>query len=245
MKYGIIGYPLTHSFSPAYFRKKFAGLGIDATYDTFPLTDISELPHLISTQPQLAGLNVTLPYKTLVMSFLREIDEAAAAIGACNCLVVRGGHLKGYNTDAEGFEKSLVPLLRPAHTQALILGTGGASKAVTYVLSQLGIPFRNVSASGVPGTLAYSELTADLVSEYKLLINATPIGMYPDVAARLPMPFDGIGADHLLYDLIYNPEETTFLAAGRERGAVTKNGFEMLVLQAEASWDLWYRQSVS
>ena len=243
MKYGIIGYPLTHSFSPAWFRKKFAGTGIDATYEAFPITDISELPELLHKHPDIAGLNVTLPYKELVMSFLREIDEVAATIGAANCLVIRNGFMKGYNTDAEGFEKSLVPLLTHKHTKALVLGTGGASKAIVYVLRQLGIPFRSVSGSEVPGSLSYPELTADIIGEHRLLINTTPVGMYPDVAAKLPVPFEGVGPDHLLYDLIYNPEETTFLAEGRLRGAAIKNGFEMLVLQAEASWSIWSRHA--
>lgn len=243
MKYGIIGYPLTHSFSPAYFRKKFAALGIESTYEAFPLTDISELPDLLRKNPGIAGLNVTTPYKELVMPFLREMDEVAATIGAANCLVIRNGLIKGYNTDAEGFEKSLVPLLKPEHTKALVLGTGGASRAVVYVLSQLCIPYKCVSGSEAPGSLSYPELTNEIVSAHKLIINTTPVGMYPDVTAQLPMPFDGIGPGHLLYDLIYNPEETMFLAAGRQRGAATKNGFEMLTIQAEASWSIWSRQA--
>ena len=243
MKYGIIGYPLSHSFSPAWFKKKFAGMDIDATYEAFPITDISELPELLRKNPDIAGLNVTLPYKELVMPFLREIDEVAASIGAANCLAIKNGFIKGYNTDAEGFEKSLVPLLTPKHTKALVLGTGGASRAVVYVLRQLGIPFRSVSGSEAPGSLSYPQLTADIISEHKLLINTTPVGMYPDITAKLPVPFDGIGQEHLLYDLIYNPEETTFLAEGRQRGAAIKNGFEMLVLQAEASWSIWSRQA--
>lgn len=243
MKYGIIGYPLSHSFSPAYFRKKFAGMGLDATYDPFPLADISELPGLIEKHHTLAGLNVTLPYKELVMPFLREIDEVAASIGAANCLAIKNGLIKGYNTDAEGFEQSLVPLLTPRHSRALVLGTGGASRAIVYVLSQLGIPYRSVSGSEAPGSLSYAELTTDIISQHKLIINTTPVGMYPEITGKLPIPFDGIGQDHLLYDLIYNPEETTFLAEGRQRGAAIKNGFEMLVLQAEASWNIWSRQA--
>lgn len=217
-------------------------MGVDATYDPFPLADISELPELVKKHPTLAGLNVTLPYKELVMPFLREIDEVAATIGASNCLAIKNGFIKGYNTDAEGFEQSLVPLLTPKHTRALVLGTGGASRAVVYVLSQLGIPYRSVSGSNAPGALSYEELTADIINQHKLLINTTPVGMYPEITAKLPIPFEGVGPDHLLYDLIYNPEETTFLAEGKQRGAVIKNGFEMLVLQAEASWNIWLRQ---
>lgn len=242
MKYGIIGYPLTHSFSPAYFRKKFAGMDIDATYDAFPLADISELPGLIEKQPTLVGLNVTIPYKEAVMPFLREMNEVAASIGAANCLAIKGGYIKGYNTDAEGFEKSLVPLLKAEHKRALVLGTGGSSKAVAYVLTQLRIPFTRVSTKEGPGLLTYGELTAEILAQHKLIINTTPVGMYPNTEAELPLPLESVGPQHLFYDLIYNPEETTFLAAGRQHGAVTKNGFEMLVLQAEASWAIWSRQ---
>lgn len=245
MKYGIIGYPLTHSFSPAYFRKKFGGMGLDASYDAFPLTDISELPELLTRYPTLAGLNVTFPYKEVVMPFLREIDEVAANIGAANCLAIRDGRIKGYNTDVEGFERSLVPLLKPEHQRALVLGTGGSSKAVGYVLSQLGIPFSRVSTKEGAGLYTYGQLTDEMLQQHKLIINTTPVGMYPNIEGVLPLPLEGVGDQHLFYDLIYNPEETTFLAAGRQRGAVTKNGFEMLVLQAEASWAIWSRQAQS
>ena len=237
--YGIIGYPLTHSFSPAYFKKKFAQLGTDAVYEAFPLAGISELSGLLASHDMLAGLNVTTPYKEAVIPFLHEIDPVAAEIGAVNCVVIKDGWKKGYNTDALGFEQSLNPLLQPQHTYALVLGTGGSSKAVAYTLTQLGIPFRKVSRYRGADVLAYDELTAALMAQYKLIINTTPLGMYPNMDAAPAIPYEQLTDQHLLYDLIYNPEETRFLAQGRAQGAGTKNGFEMLQLQAEASWDIW------
>jgi len=237
--YGIIGYPLTHSFSPAYFKKKFANLGIDAIYEPFPLPGINEFPGLLMAYPSLAGLNVTTPYKEAVMPFLQEIDPVATEIGAVNCIVIKNGSAKGYNTDAKGFEESLNPLLNHYHTHALVLGTGGSSKAVAYALTQLGIPFQKVSRYKRLGSFSYDELTPEIIAMYKLIINTTPLGMYPHIDAAPAIPYEGIGEHHLLYDLIYNPEETRFLAQGKAQGAVTKNGFEMLQLQAEASWVIW------
>ncbi|GAA4462301.1 shikimate dehydrogenase [Nemorincola caseinilytica] len=241
MHYGLIGYPLSHSFSPAYFRKKFAEMQIACLYEAYPIADIAELPGLLAAHPHISGLNVTIPYKESVLPHLHEIDEMVAVTGACNCISIKDGYRKGYNTDVTGFEQSLIPLLRPQHNMALILGNGGASKAVRYVLTQLGIPYSVVSRDGSRQTIGYTTLTPAIIDAHKLIINTTPLGMYPDVAAAPPIPYDSIGDQHLLYDLIYNPEETQFLANGRERGAVTKNGFEMLVLQAEASWDIWTR----
>jgi shikimate dehydrogenase len=237
--YGIIGFPLTHSFSPAYFKKKFAERHIDAVYEAYPLNDISEFPALFSAHPAIEGLNVTIPYKEAVMPFLDEIDAVAAAIGAVNCVSIRNGVKKGHNTDAAGFELSLVPLLESQHTNALVLGTGGAAKAVLYTLKQLGISYKQVSRQRKEGLLSYEDLTADIVERHKLIINTTPLGMYPDIDNAPAIPYDSIGQGHLLYDLVYNPAETKFLSLGKERGAVTKNGYEMLVLQAEASWKIW------
>ncbi len=239
MNYGIIGYPLSHSFSPAYFRKKFAGLEINATYEAFPLKHITELPSLLQSHPNIAGLNVTSPYKEAIMPYLQEMDAVAATIGAANCLSINKGYIKGYNTDADGFEKSLVPLLTGNHSRALILGSGGSSKTIAYVLSQLGIPFSIVTSGNAAGAYTYQSLTPEIIAAHQLIVNATPIGMYPDVDAMPPLPYEGIGAEHLLYDLIYNPEETQFLIKGKERGATIKNGFEMLMLQAEAGWSIW------
>jgi shikimate dehydrogenase len=242
--YGLIGFPLSHSFSPAYFRKKFADQGIDAIYEAFPLSTIDELLPLIANNPNLCGLNVTIPYKESVIGMLHEIDSVAHTIGAVNCINLKEGIRKGYNTDVIGFEKSLIPLLEPQHTQALVLGTGGSSKAVTWVLRQLGISYSLVSRGGGSADLTYDALSADQVTAHKLIINTTPLGMYPDIESCPAIPYDGVGHGHLLYDLIYNPEETRFLAEGVARGAVAKNGFEMLQLQAEAAWDIWTSAAV-
>ncbi len=237
--YGLIGITLTHSFSPAYFKKKFAEQNIDAFYEAFPIPYIRELPDLLEHNPDMAGFNVTIPYKEAVIPYLDEVDPVAAQIGAVNCVVIAQGKKKGYNTDAIAFERSLNPLLTPHHTQALILGTGGSSKAVAYALEQLGIPFKKVSQNKKNDQLAYEELTPEIIAQYKLIINTTPLGMYPSMDESPFIPYDALTEHHLLYDLIYNPEETRFLVQGKQKGAATKNGFEMLQLQAEASWDLW------
>jgi shikimate dehydrogenase len=237
--YGIIGYPLTHSFSPAYFRKKFAGLHIDAAFEAFELTAIDEFPALLQAHPQLRGLSVTIPYKQTVMPLLDELHTTAAEVGAVNSIAIKNGRTIGYNTDAIGFEQSLVPLLQAQHTHALVLGTGGASKAVAYALRLLGIPCTFVSRSRGNGILSYEELSENIIDTHKLIINTTPLGMYPHVNEAPTISFNSIGHGHLLFDLIYNPEETRFLKLGKERGATTKNGFEMLELQAEASWKIW------
>jgi len=237
--YGIIGYPLAHSFSPAYFRKKFASLHLAATYDAFPLPHITDLPTLLAAHPHLAGLNVTLPHKEAILPYLHIIEDSAAVIGAVNCVAIKEGVITGYNTDATGFEQSIIPLLTAHHTQALILGTGGSSRAVAYVLTQLGIPYTKVSGSNAQGAIAYSDVTPVLIEAHKLIVNTTPMGMYPLIDNAPALPYNSLSPHHLLYDLIYNPEETRFLAHGRTHGAATKNGFEMLQLQAEASWDIW------
>ena len=237
--YGLIGFPLTHSFSPAYFKMKFAAQHIDAAYELFAIKAIREFPELLKNNPKLAGLNVTTPYKETVMRYLDSIDKVAEEIGAVNCIAFRNSKLTGYNTDAMGFEKSLNPLLKSQHTHALILGTGGSSKAVAYTLSQLGIRYQKVSRDKTDDVLTYKELSNEVIAHYKLIINTTPVGMYPNVDEAPPIPFASIGEHHLLYDLVYNPEETKFLSLGKARGAVVKNGFEMLQLQAEASWEIW------
>ena len=238
-QYGLIGYPLTHSFSPAYFKKKFAQNQIYARYDAFPLASIQELNELLLAYPDMAGLNVTIPYKAAVIPLLDQIDSVAAEINAVNCISFSKGKKIGYNTDATGFAQSLNPLLHSQHTRALILGTGGSSKAVAYVLSQLGIGFQKVSRIKREGMITYEEITGDVMKQSKLIINTTPAGMYPNVDTFPPIPYELLGKGHLLYDLVYNPDETRFLAKGRDKGAVIKNGFEMLQLQADASWEIW------
>ncbi|MGN6566908.1 MAG: shikimate dehydrogenase family protein [Flavipsychrobacter sp.] len=237
--YGIIGYPLSHSFSPAYFMKKFASQGVDATYTAYPLRIIGDYPALLKIHPELRGLNVTLPYKETIMSYLDELDDAARMIGAVNCISIKNGVQKGYNTDVTGFEKSLLPLLKRHHTQALILGTGGSSKAVAYVLRKLGIPHMKVSRTPKGNMLGYEQVSVDVMRQYKLIINTTSAGMYPHMDDAPVIPYHLIDKQHLLYDLIYNPTETKFLRQGKEQGAAIKNGYEMLQLQADASWDIW------
>lgn len=237
--YGIIGYPLTHSFSPAYFSDKFRSLGMDAQYLPFPLASIEDLPRLLLDRPTLKGLNVTIPYKESVIPFLDELDEVAGAIGAVNTITIKQGKLKGYNTDVPGFMHSLQPLLQAQQQQALVLGTGGASKAVQYALYKMAISYQVVSRSKKAGVWTYDELSPELVRDFTLIINTTPQGMWPHTTDCPDIPYEAIGSRHLLFDLIYNPSETLFLQKGDKQGALTKNGYEMLVAQAEAAWAIW------
>jgi len=243
--FGLIGYPLGHSFSVPYFKEKFAREQIKASYRNFPLKDISLFPELLEAQPQLLGLNVTVPHKQSVIPFLDKLDKTAAAVGAVNTILIRrvdqDQTLKGFNTDVTGFRDSLLPLLKGQHRSALVLGTGGSSKAVGYVLDLLHIPFTRVSRTGGEGRLSYEELDQALVEETKLIINTTPLGMYPEVDACPEIPYHALTREHLLYDLIYNPAETRFLQAGKSAGATVSNGHDMLIRQAEASWEIWNR----
>ena len=239
-QFGLIGYPLSHSFSKGYFAEKFQKEGIaDCQYDVFPVADIEDFVELCEQHKNLAGLNVTIPYKEKIIPFLDELNEEAAAIGAVNTIKFINGKKIGYNSDCYGFEMSLKPLLKPYHTNALILGTGGASKAVEYVLKKLGISFQYVSRNKSANTINYDELDEHIIHHSKLIINSTPLGMYPDIENSPDIPYDFITDKHLLYDLIYNPEETQFLKKGKQHGAQTKNGLEMLYLQAEKSWKIW------
>lgn len=237
-EYGLIGYPLGHSFSPEYFAKKFAALNIDARYELYPLASISEFESLIHRH-SFGGLNVTIPYKEEVIPYLDKLEAVAERIGAVNTISFRDGIKAGYNTDVIGFAQSLVPLLKPQHTQALVLGTGGASKAVAYVLENLGISYTKVSRSKSESTLQYEELDEATIAAHTLIINCTPLGKYPNIDQAPEIPYDGIGEEHLLYDLIYNPAETKFLRSGKVRGSAIKNGLEMLQLQADAAWEIW------
>jgi shikimate dehydrogenase len=237
--YGLIGYPLTHSFSSQYFQRKFAGEGIDAQYRAFELTTILEFPALLESTPDLKGLNVTIPYKAAILPYLDRLSEAAMVIGAVNCIDIENNKLAGYNTDVIGFSESLKPLLKDPHTNALVLGTGGSSLAVKYVLEALDIEYVTVSRTKKAECITYKELTTSLIKAYPLIINTTPVGMYPNTESFPELPYEGITEHHLLFDLVYNPEETKFLSLGKERGATVKNGLEMLHLQAEASWRIW------
>ena len=242
-KYGLIGFPLGHSFSKSFFNEKFQNEGIDAEYINFEIKGIDELPEVLATNPELRGLNVTIPYKEKVLSFLDYISVEARAIGAVN--VIRVDHkgddvvLKGYNSDVIGFTKSIEPLLETFHRKALILGTGGASKAINYGLKSLGLETVLVSRYERPGTIQYKDITPDVVKEYNGIVNCTPSGMFPHYDECPDLPYEALDNHNLLYDLIYNPDETLFMKKGRERGAQTKNGLEMLLLQAFASWDFW------
>lgn len=238
--YGLIGYPLSHSFSKGFFAEKFAREGIrECIYESFPIPSINELPALLAQYPDLQGLNVTIPYKEAVMSYLDELSPAAAQIRAVNCIRFKDGRKIGYNTDAIGFRRSLEPLLQSHHNRALILGTGGAAKAVQYVLESLSIPYKLVSRQVSADTIAYEQLDASIMASHTLIVNTTPLGMYPNVSAAPVLPYEHLTDRHLLYDLIYNPAVTAFLQQGADRGATIKNGHEMLILQAEASWEIW------
>ncbi len=239
-QYGLIGYPLSQSFSQQYFSQKFAEAGLDDyRYDLFPIADIHSFPGLLQRHPNLKGFNITIPYKEKILAFLQHRDAVVAHCGACNCVAIRNGALWGYNTDVVGFEQSLLPGLQSHHQKALVLGTGGASKAVQYVLEKLGIPFLLISRQPANGSEGYAAITAALLQEYTLVINTTPLGMYPAVEGFPTLPYDALGARHYLYDLVYNPPMTLFLQKGAAAGAQTKNGYEMLVLQAEENWRIW------
>lgn len=242
--YGLAGFPLTHSFSKRYFTQKFNRERLnDVSYENFELENISDLLKIIRDNHGICGINVTIPYKESVLEILDEVEETAAAIGAVNTIqIVRDQQkikLKGFNTDYIGFEKSIQPFLTPNHRRALILGTGGSSNAVAYALAKLGISFRRVSRSTSEVDLHYKELTPQVLLDYQIIINCTPLGMYPEIDSFPKILYQALTAQHLLFDLIYNPEETVFLKKGKEHGAATKNGFEMLSIQAEHSWLIW------
>lgn len=244
-RYGLIGYPLVHSFSKGYFTEKFALLGrTNCCYDNFSIRSIDELRELIQAEPRLKGLNVTIPHKESVIPLLNELDETAQAVGAVNCIRIRNGVMHGYNTDVFGFEMSIKPFLENRYERALILGTGGASKAVAFVLDRWGIPFHLVSRNPQgERELGYDVLKAEVMHHFPLIINTTPVGTYPDIDACPYLPYEGLTDRHFLYDLIYNPEETTFLRLGRLSGAKTMNGYAMLLLQADRSWQIWNEES--
>jgi len=242
-RYGLIGKPLSHSFSQRYFEAKFKREGLsDHRYDPFELDRIEDLPALLNGTPDLVGLNVTIPYKRSVMPLLDAVDPMAAAVGAVNTISIHNGRTTGHNTDVEGFRSTLLPLLKGTRPRTLVLGSGGASRAVVCVLKELGIRFRVVSRSRERGDLTWDLLDPIIVSVCPLIINTTPLGMFPDVDSKPMLPYDAIGPRHMLIDLVYNPAETAFLREGRARGANTTNGTHMLEAQAEASWRIWRGQ---
>lgn len=243
--FGLIGNPLEHSFSPIFFKEKFEKEGIkNCFYNLYPLNNIDEFNQLINDFTELSGLNVTIPYKQDIIPFLDEIDENAKEIGAVNTIkfdwINSKLKLTGYNTDYLGFINSVKPLLKEFHTKALVLGTGGSSLAVTYALKKLGIEYIQVSRNPVSKEIySYDSLNEEIVNCTKIIINTTPLGMYPDISECPDIPYNGITHKHLLFDLIYNPKQTEFLGKGIIKGAMVKNGFEMLIAQAEYSWKIW------
>ena len=255
-KFGIIGYPLVHSFSLSYFTEKFKKEQLeDHEYQAFPIQNISDLPDIIKNNPDLCGLNVTHPHKIGVIYYLDKLDEAAREIDAVNCIKIVNSHpvesyfsgelsatrvlLEGYNTDAIGFEESLKPLLKAQHQKALILGDGGASRAVAYVLRKLDIEYLIVSRRARNKQVNYTDLNAEMMAEHLLIINTTPLGTHPNIETCVDIPYQYFTDKHLAYDLVYNPEETEFLKRAKARGAQTKNGLEMLHIQAEKAWQIW------
>jgi shikimate dehydrogenase len=242
--FGLIGQTLSHSFSKKYFSEKFQREGMaDCRYELFPLASVDELPGLLKAQPELEGLNVTIPYKKSVIELLDSTADLPPGLDACNCIRIRGGKTAGFNTDVIAFEKSIETLVKFDHRQALILGNGGATSAVAYVLKKRGIHFHIVSRDIHNGsTLTYKDLNGDIIRQHRFIVNTTPLGMYPDIESFPDIPYRYIGETHLLYDLVYNPPLTEFLKKGKERGAMVKNGEEMLILQAEESWKIWNRK---
>ena len=240
--YGLIGYPLGHSFSKKYFTEKFEKDGITGCkFEAFPIPTIDEFPALLKANPDLKGLCVTIPYKEQVLKYIDELSEEVKAIGATNSICITDNKLTAYNTDIAGFSQSFQKLLQPHHKKALVLGTGGASKAVQYVLRQLGIEYlivsRNVSTAA--GLIRYQDINEAVMNEYSIIINCTPVGMFPNENSCPAIPYELITSKHYLYDLVYKPDETLFLQKGKNKGAITQNGYEMLLIQAEESWRIW------
>lgn len=240
VEFGLVGKNISYSFSKKYFTHKFLELGLnDCSYENFDLATIEQFSTLLRSRPGLKGLNVTIPYKEAIIPFLDDLDPEAARIGAVNTIRISPRGLTGFNTDAYGFRRSLEPMLQPQHTKALILGTGGASKAVAYVLDTLAISFSYVSRRGTQGLFAYEDLTPDIMDTHTVIINCTPLGTYPNIDEKPALPYSRIGERHLLFDLIYNPAKTAFLKEGEKHGAQILNGLRMLELQAEKAWAIW------
>lgn len=239
-RYGLIGRNIDYSFSRKYFTEKFRALHLDDhSYINFDLPQIEDFPEVIRDSEDLTGLNVTIPYKEAILPYLDHLDPVARNIGAVNTIRIHQGKLTGYNTDAHGFEKSLAPYLRPHIRRALVLGTGGASKAVEFILERSGLNITRVSRTRKPGTITYHELNEEVISSHHLIVNCTPLGTFPNISSKPDIPYQFLTSGHLLYDLIYNPEQTAFLKEGARRGCSTVNGYQMLVLQAEKAWEIW------
>lgn len=238
-KFGLVGKNISYSFSKKFFTEKFSLEKIPATYVNFDLSKISEIETLLRTEPDLKGLNVTIPYKEKILPYLDEITPEAKKIGAVNTIEIKHGKLIGHNTDVFGFVHALLPLLEKQHHKALILGTGGASKAVAYGLGSLEIPYQFVSRKNSSGAISYSQLSGAIIKTHQIIIDCTPLGTYPDIATFSEIPYSRLGKEHLLFDLTYNPPMTCFLTKGKQQGAKISNGQKMLELQAEKAWNIW------
>lgn len=244
--FGLIGFPLSHSFSASYFAQKFKRENIsDCEYRNFPIDTIKKLPALIQKNPALQGLNITIPYKEQVLPFLDTQDRMVKETGACNCVIIQKKKLFGFNTDVTGFEESLKQQLKPEDKKALILGTGGASKAVAYVFRKLAIEFIFVSRENKQNAISYNDLNDQLVRTCTIIVNTTPAGMYPNISEAPPLNYDAITNKHFLFDLIYNPPLTKFLEEGVSKSARISNGLSMLEIQAEESWKIWHKTFTS
>ncbi len=238
--FGLIGKNISYSFSKTYFNNKFTSMNlVNHSYENFDLSKIEKFPALIKKHNTLKGLNVTIPYKEAIIPYLDSLNKKAERIGAVNTIKFKKDGLKGYNTDVYGFKKSFEPLLKKSHNKALILGTGGASKAVAFVLKELGISFKYVSRNPTGNQIGYTELNKKIISSYTVLINCTPLGTFPDTDAKPNIPYEFLNSNHLLFDLIYNPVKTAFLLSGERKGANICNGSKMLELQAEKAWQIW------
>lgn len=244
--FGLIGYPLGHSFSSAFFNEKFRREAYDAIYKNFEICSLSELPSILELNIDLEGLNVTIPYKTEIIKYLDELDPLADKIGAVNVVRIqrdkKGVRMTGYNTDITGFTESLKPVLNPSVKSALVLGTGGSSLAVRKGLSQLGIKYQSVSRDPGRGDLVYRDIDSEIIRSNPLIINTTPLGMFPDISSFPTIPYEYLGKDNILYDLVYNPDQTAFMSFGKDRGCKVIGGKEMLRIQAEKAWDIWKSQ---
>ncbi len=239
-QFGLIGYPLGHSFSKGYFTRKFELEGIaDTIYKNFEIDHIELFPQLLKEQPYLVGLNVTIPYKQAIIPYLDDIDFSALMIRAINTIQFKNGKTRGFNTDYIGFRDSIKSLLRPHHTKALVLGTGGSSKAVVFALTQMGIEVQAVSRTPSEVQVGYADIDEKFIADHTIIVNTTPLGMAPKIDTAPSLPYQYLTSQHLLFDLVYNPSETLFLRKGKEQGAIVKNGQEMLELQAEAAWKIW------
>jgi shikimate dehydrogenase len=248
-KYGLIGYPLGHSFSKSYFTEKFHNEHInDCNYENYPLDNLDKLPHLIAGEPELQGLNVTIPYKSQIIRFLDQISPEARSIGAVNVIKIRRENdkvkLSGFNSDVTGIRVSLLPYIRNRKGNAIVLGTGGSSRAVMYVLKESGVNVILVSREKKPGSVSYADIDSNLINSAVLIVNTTPLGMFPDIDSKPDLNYGLLNKNHILFDLVYNPLRTSFLKMGEEMGCITISGIKMLHSQAERAWQIWNDSSL-